>query len=70
MKTPVPPKAGPKRRDPHALIARRLGHKIVPSGKLYSRKNKHRSPRRPDGGFAILGGLRTQAARGGQVRLS
>ncbi|TSD84077.1 hypothetical protein FFK22_034520 [Mycobacterium sp. KBS0706] len=55
MKTPVPPKAGPKRRDPHALIARRLGHKIVPSGKLYSRKDKHRSPRRPDGGFAILG---------------
>ena len=55
MKTPVPPKAGPKRRDPHALIARRLGHKIVPSGKLYSRKDKHRSPRRPDGGFAISG---------------
>ncbi|WP_395678812.1 hypothetical protein [Inquilinus sp.] len=54
MKTPVPPKAGPKRRDPHALIARRLGHKIVPSGKVYSRKDKHRSPRQPDGGFAIL----------------
>lgn len=54
MKTPVPPKAGPKRRDPHALIARRLGHKIVPSGKVYSRKDKHRSPRQPDGGFVLL----------------
>ncbi|MGK9230497.1 hypothetical protein KXS07_02290 [Inquilinus limosus] len=52
MKKPVP-KAGPKRRDPHALIARRLGHKIVPSGKVYSRKDKHRSPRHPDGGFAV-----------------
>lgn len=52
MKKPVP-KAGPKRRDPHALIARRLGHKIVPSGKVYSRKDKHRSPRQPDGGFGI-----------------
>ncbi|WP_225769211.1 hypothetical protein [Inquilinus sp. Marseille-Q2685] len=54
MKKPLP-KAGPKRRDPHALIARRLGHKIVPSGKVYSRKDKHRSPRRPDGGFGISG---------------
>ncbi|WP_342242032.1 hypothetical protein [Inquilinus sp. OTU3971] len=55
MRKPAPPKAGPKRRDPHALIARRLGHKIVPSGKVYSRKDKHRSPRRPDGGFAFWG---------------
>lgn len=55
MKKPVLPMAGPKRRDPHALIARRLGHRIVRSGKLYSRKDKHRSPRRPDGGFVLFG---------------
>ncbi|MGF6233013.1 hypothetical protein QFZ27_006968 [Inquilinus ginsengisoli] len=63
MKTPAP-KAGPKRRDPHALIARRLGHKIVPSGKLYSRKDKHRSPRRPDGGFAISGVTQVTSSAG------
>jgi hypothetical protein len=55
MKTPMPPKAGPKRRDPHALIARRLGLRIVKSEKVYSRKDKHRGPRSPDGGFAVFG---------------
>ena len=55
MKKPKPPMAGPKRRDPFALVARRLGHRIVRSEKVYSRKDKHRSPRSPDGGFAISG---------------
>jgi hypothetical protein len=55
MKQPKPPMAGPKRRDPFALVARRLGHRIVRSEKVYSRKDKHRSPRSPDGGFAISG---------------
>lgn len=34
----------PKRRNPYAAVVRRLGHKIKPSKKIYTRKgrSKHR----------------------------
>lgn len=44
---------GPKRRSSEALAAWRLGHRIKPSLKVYSRKEKHKKPR-PDGGVSFV----------------
>ena len=40
----------PKRRNPYAALVRRLGHRIKPSKKIYTRKG--RSKHRP---FGVLG---------------
>lgn len=39
-----PPPTPPKRRDPHALGARRLGHKVIVSKKRYRRKDRFPDP--------------------------
>lgn len=52
MKKPKKP-AVQKHRSAEALAAWRLGHRIKPSVKTYSRKDKHRKPR-PDGGASSV----------------
>ena len=49
-------KRAPKRRNAYAASLRRYGRRIKPSGKVYRRKDKHKSPHRSDGGFSFPAG--------------
>ena len=42
-----------KKRSAEARVAWRLGHPIVKSEKVYSRKAKHKKPHRDDGAFRL-----------------
>jgi len=48
--------APPRRRNAHAAVVRRYGHRIEVSAKAYKRRPKHRNPRQShDGGFDLAG---------------
>ncbi len=50
----------PRRRNAYAVVARRLGHRIKPSGKLYRRRSKHKDkhdPRDNSGGSILRLGV-------------